>query len=83
MHLRGERRYTHVNLVKNPEILEKMKRKLTKLLSMTDMKDVVSLVPGMGVTRDRQERCPKPLPERCGMANGNPAYTPRVGQAFT
>ena len=53
---------------------------------MTDMGDV-SLVLGMGDTRDHekgtvatpQENCTKSLLERYGMASCNPAHTPGVG----
>ena len=54
---------------------------------MTDMGDV-SLVVGMGVTRDRdkgtvtitQEKYTKSLLERYCMATCNSTYTPRVGK---
>ena len=57
---------------------------------MTDMGDV-SLVLGMGVTRDRekgivtitQEKYTKSLLERYGMASCNSTYTPGVGKELS
>ena len=66
-------------------VLRRIKQKLMSRFSMTDMGDV-SIVFGMGVTRDRengtvaisQENYSKSLLERYGMASFNPAHTPCV-----
>ena len=57
---------------------------------MANMRDV-SLVLGMGVTRDRekgtvtitQDKCTKSVLERCGMARCNSTYTPGVGKELS
>ena len=77
-------------LGKDLTVLRRIKQKLMSRFSMTDMGDV-SLVLGMGVTRDRekgtvtitQENYTKSLLERYGMANCNPAYTPGVGKELS
>ena len=77
-------------LGKYRKVLERIKRKLIRGFSMTDMGDV-SLVFGMEVTRDRtkgtvtitQENYMKSLLERYGMGNCNPAHTPGVGKKLS
>ena len=73
-------------LEKDVLMLRRIKQKLVSRFSMTDMGDV-SLVLGMGVTRDHekgtvtitQEKYTKSLLERYGMASRNSTYTPGVG----
>ena len=74
-------------LGKDVLVLRRITQKLKFRFSMTDMGDV-SLVVGMGVTRDRdkgtvtitQEKYTKSLLERYCMATCNSTYTPRVGK---
>ena len=68
-------------------MLRRIKQKLLSRFSITDMGDV-SLVLGMGVTRDRekatvtitQETYTKSLLELYGMASCNSTYTPGLGK---
>lgn len=68
------------------KVLGRIKKKLTSRFSMPDMGDV-SLVPGMGITRNRtkgavtitQDNYMKSPLEQCGMVSCNPAYIPGVG----
>ena len=77
-------------LRKNVLVLRRIKQKLMSRFSMTDMRDV-SLVLGMGVTRDREkgtvtithEKYTKSLLERYGMASCNSTYTPGVGNELS
>ena len=77
-------------LGKDIKVLGRIKQQLMSRFSMTDMGDV-SLVLGMGVTRDRakgtvtitQDNYTKSLLERYGMASCNPTYTPGVGKELS
>ena len=77
-------------LGKDVLVLRRVKQKLMSRFSMTDMGDV-SLVLGMGVTRDRdkgkvtitQEKYTKSLLERYGMTNCNSTYTRAVGKELS
>ena len=68
------------------QVIESIKRKLMERFKMTDMGGV-SLVLGMQVTHDRQnktltisqENCTKSILEKFGMANCKPASTPDYG----
>ena len=68
-------------------VLRRIKQKLMSPFSIMDMGQM-SLLPAMGVTRDREkgtvtitmEKCTKSLLERYGMASCSSMYTPGVGK---